>query len=99
MKLREHPLISLGWPPAWWWRTGGENKHPRGEVGTLREVRPYSIQPADRFYLIMENEGAEYLGVLLVEDYTFCQQVFELLLEHCGRTIREIGDIDVSDTL
>ena len=65
----------------------------------LREVRTYSIQPADRFYLIMEKDGAEYLGILLVEDYAFCQQLFTVLLQHCGRSIREIGDIDLSQTL
>jgi hypothetical protein len=99
MKLRDHPLVRHSWPPLWWWRAGGENKHLRGEVGTLREVRPYSIQPADRFYLIMQNERAEYLGVLLIEDYALRRQIFELLVQYCGRTIIEIGDIDLSHTL
>jgi hypothetical protein len=26
------------WPPAWTWLGGGENKHPKGEVGTLKAV-------------------------------------------------------------
>lgn len=99
MKLRDHPLVRPSWPPAWWWRAGGKKKHPKGEVGRLKEVQPYSIQPPDRFYLIMEYAGAEYLGVLLVEDYALCQQLFNLLPQHCGKTIREIGDIDVSGTL
>ena len=65
----------------------------------LREVRAYSIQPADRLYLIMENDEAEYLGILLVEDYVFCQQLFTLLVQHCGRSIRDIGDIDLTHML
>ena len=99
MRLRDHPLISPPWPPAWWWRAGAENENPIGEVGMLREVRAYSIQPADRLYLIMENDGAEYLGILLVEDYAFCQQLFTLLVQHCGRSIRDIGDIDLTHML
>jgi hypothetical protein len=99
MKLRDHPLLCRTWPPAWWWRAGAESKNPRGEVGVLRDVRPYSIQPADRFYLIMEDDGAEYLGILLVEDYAFCQQLFTLLLQHCGMKIQDIGDIDLTQML
>lgn len=71
MKLRDHPLVSPSWPPAWWWRAGEDSKPPQGEIGILKEVQLYSIQPADRFYLIMENAAAEYLGILLVEDYAF----------------------------
>jgi hypothetical protein len=47
----------------------------------------------------MQNERAEYLGVLLIEDYALRQQIFELLVQYCGRTIIEIGDIDLSHTL
>ena len=99
MKLRDHPLLCRTWPPAWWWKAGAENKKPKGEVGVLREVRAYSIQPSDRLYLIMENDGAEYLGILVVEDYALCDQMFTLLLQHCGRSIRDIGDIDLTHVL
>jgi hypothetical protein len=47
----------------------------------------------------MENDGAEYLGILLVEDYTFCQQLFTLLLQHCGTNIQDVGDIDLTHML
>jgi hypothetical protein len=99
MKLRDHPLVSPSWPPVWWWRAGQKKRDLRGEIGTLRDVQPYNIQPMDRLYLLMEHEGAEYLGILLIEDYALCQQVFSLIVQHCGRSIREIGDIDLSHTL
>ena len=99
MKLRDHPLVRLSWPPMWCWRAGGKKKNVTGEVGILKQVQPYSIQPPDRFYLIMEYGGAEYLGVLLVEDYALCQQLFNMLAQHWGKTIREIGDIDLSAIL
>ena len=35
------------------------------------------------------------MGILLIEDYGLCRQVFDLTVQHCARTIREIGDIDL----
>ena len=99
VKLRDHPLLSHTWPPVWWARAHRERKQLRGEIGLLKVVQPYNIQPADRVYLLMEHEQAEYLGILLIEDYSLCQEVFNLIAQHCGRTISEIGDIDLSHTL
>lgn len=99
VKLRNHPFISASWPPVWWGRADREKKQVRGEIGILKAVQPYDIQPADRLYLLIEHEGAEYLGILLVDDYALCQQVFNLIAKHSGRTIGEIGDIDLSHTL
>ena len=99
MKLRNHRLASYDgvrtWPPAWWWRGGDDNKHPLGEVGILKEVIPCSVKPANRCYLIMEYEGAEYMGVLRFDSYSFCQRVYDLLLQHCGDSIRQIGAIEL----
>ena len=44
-----------------------------------------------------ENEG--YLGFLVVGEPMFCLQLDNILQEHVGRTIAEIGDIDRSFTL
>ena len=43
----------------------------------------------------MVHAGAEYIGDLLVSDDAFCTQIYEMLLGHCGKTIQEIGDIDL----
>ena len=99
VKLRDHPLLSHTWPPVWWARADREKNQLRGEIGTLKSVKLYNIQPADRLYLLIEYEEAEYLGILLIEDYALCQQLFSLIAQHNGRTIAEIGDIDLSHTL
>ena len=99
MRLRDHPLILCSWPPVWWARADLEKKQLCGEIGILKAVQPYDIQPADRFYLLIEHEESEYLGILVIEDYALCQQVFNLIAKHCGRTIGEVGDIDPSHTL
>ena len=49
--------------------------------------------------MIIEYEGAEYMGTLLIQDYSFCQHIYDLLLEYCGRSIQEIGDIDLTHML
>lgn len=87
------------WPPAWMWIDGGENKHPRGELGTLRDIQMSAVLPQNRCFLTMEYDGATYMGCLLCDDATFCAQLVELLQTHYGRSIQDIGDLDVSHTL
>jgi hypothetical protein len=100
MKLRDHPLMTYkdvrSWPPAWLWRGGYETTHPHGEVGILKEVIPSTVACYNSCFLIMEHCGAEYIGVLFLSDPAFCRQIHALLVENCGETILEIGDIDLS---
>jgi hypothetical protein len=35
----------------------------------------------------------------LLDDPAFCREIFEVLIHNLGKTIREIGDIDLSYTL
>lgn len=103
MLLRDHPLMSYRgartWPPPTWLRRGGnDTTNPRGEVGILKDVIPSSIEPYDKYFVIMEHSGAEYVGVLLVRD-TALREIFGILLQNRGKTIEEIGNIDLADTL
>jgi hypothetical protein len=43
--------------------------------------------------------GAEYVGAVLLNDPAFCREIFEVLSGHVGKTIQEIGDINLSYTL
>src|SRR5215813_304266 len=103
MLLRDHPLLSYrgipSWPPAWTWIEGPENKKPKGEIGTLTEVRLSLIDPPNRCYLILHHEGSTYIGCLLINDLPFCAQITELLQNYCGHSIQEIGSLDLSHTL
>src|SRR5215472_415164 len=103
MLLREHPLMNYrgnrSWPPGWLWTAGYDTTHPQGEVGILKAVRQSHIEPRDRCFLIMEHCGAEYLGALLLSEPAFCQGILEVLTQQLGKTIQEIGDIDLSYTL
>jgi hypothetical protein len=89
------------------WTGKGENKYPRGEVGVLKEVhvsildpgQADSRRPYNRIYLFMEYRDSGYVGCLLIDDPTACRQIGEILLEQCGKTLKEIGQIDLSHLL
>jgi hypothetical protein len=102
MLVRDHPLISYrgisSWPPTWTWIDGGEDKHPTGEIGTLRTTLLSKLQPANRCFLLISYEGATYMGCLLFDDYVLCDQVTKLLQRYCNRPIAEIGSIDLAHT-
>ena len=99
MWLRDHPLMSYhrvtSWPPTWLWRTGNETTHPKGEIGILKDVIPSTIEPYDRCFLVMEHCGAEYIGALLLSDPAFCREIFGVLIQNRGKTIQEIGSINL----
>jgi hypothetical protein len=100
MLFRDHLLFtyknSRSWPPNWLYCGGFENTHPQGEVGILKNVFISSVKLSTRCFLIMEHADAEYMGDLYMSDHAFCMQIYEMLVRHCGKTIQEIGDIDLS---
>jgi len=48
-----------------------------------------------RLFIRMEHEGEHYMGALVVDDAQLCVQLHEYLQKHLGRTIKEIGDLDI----
>ena len=103
MPLRAHPLFRYHnvptWPPVWTWTGGLKKDRPKGEIGILRRVELSNILPAERYFLYIEYQGESYIGCLMSDDSTFCDQVAKLLQNHCNRPIAEIGSLDISHTL
>jgi hypothetical protein len=103
MELRKHPLLSCrgvhSWPPAWDWLGDGINRHPRGEVGILKDVKVPVISPFNRCYLVMEYKKATYMGRLLVDDIIFCNHLSEFLQRHRGTSFKDIGSLDISQAI
>src|SRR5262245_40935471 len=99
MLLRDHRLMMFrgnrSWPPDWLWTDGYDDTHPRGEVGILKNVIRSPM--VDGCFLIMEHCGAEYIGTVLLSDPRFFREIFGLLVRSTGKTIREIGEIDLTD--
>jgi hypothetical protein len=103
MDLRNHPLIShrgiSSWPPRWLWLGDGMKRHPKGEVGILREIKIPVTQPFNRCFLVIEYKAAMYMGCLLIDDLSLCSQVSRLLQSHRGESIEQIGNLGLSHSL
>jgi hypothetical protein len=103
MLLRNHPLMSYhgvsNWPPSWLWIDGVENKRPRGEIGILKAVEVSKVPPANRCFVCIDYEGSSYMGCLLFDDRTFCDQIVRLLRGYLNRPIAEIASLDLSHTV
>jgi hypothetical protein len=100
MKLREHPMMTHRgapiWPPIWVEKYG--DRKLTGEIGELTHLgnNPHE-SPA--LFLHITHEGIAYCGSLPIEDLAFRLTVHNLLRQHIGRSIKEIGDLDLSHTL
>ena len=79
----------------WLWGGGDRYVPAIGGIGVLKDVMLSSIEPYEKCFLIMEHEGRKYIGTLLVEDSSFCQEIYTVLTEQRGKPIQEIGDIDL----
>ena len=98
MKLRRHPEMSFrgvtNWPPVWLHASADGQMRLNGEIGVLKYVHA-SDGISNKFYLVMEHEGTQYVGCLIFNDLTFCYELAKLLRQYQGRPIKEIGDLDV----
>ena len=101
MELRRHSLMSFGgvpnWPPEWIWASGLRNVfiYPKGEMGVLENVRQSIVRPDTCVFIMVSYQGSCYLGRLNFDDQEFCRHIFELLKANYGRSLIEIGSIDV----
>src|SRR5262245_42478459 len=101
MELRDHPLMVYrsirNWPPIW-----TKKSRPitlRGEIGTLNRVVLTRIEPPKKCFLFIDFNGESYTGTLIFDDASFCRQISDLLRQHSGKSIKDIGDLDLSFTL
>ncbi len=105
MLLRDHPLMNYrgisNWPPRWHALDDGVAPPAAGETGVLTEVVAYhsSSHQSAQLFLFMEHHGHHYVAAILFSDDTFCRQVGMLLKNHYGRTLADIGGLDVSGLL
>ena len=102
MTLRDHPGMSYrglkNWPPVWTQTQNGSVKTVLGEIGVLRCIYA-NDRIASKCYLVIDHEGQRYVGCLIFSDRSFANLVTRLLRTYVGRSIQEIGDLDVTHTL
>jgi hypothetical protein len=102
-KLRDHPLMIRAsgfpnWPPKWTTTHRDRDDKPIGEVGTLENVMMSRLID-NKIFMFMQCEGLRYMGFMSFDDVSFCSQIYTLLKANIGRSIKEIGDLDLSYTL
>jgi hypothetical protein len=88
----------VNWPPAWFRLKTEQSKRVKSEVGVLIES-VWDAQLSKRLFLRMKLDQELYMGALLFTDATFCEQLHGILKQHIGRSIKEIGDLDLGFTL
>ena len=100
VKLRDHPLMSYrgipNWPPVWTQMGIDGVKILKGEVGVL--IYAHAGGASNTCYLVIEHENQNYTGNLVFDDGPLCRQIVDLLQQYCRRSVKEIGDLQVSFT-
>ena len=82
------------WPPRW-------NKLIStvpsivGEVGVLKFAH-CNLRVSLKCYIVIEHEDNDYVGELIFTDRLFAEKIMTSLRFNIGRTIQEIGNIEIA---
>lgn len=103
MKFREHPLMIRKsgmptWPPVWTTVHRDVNDRPNGEIGTLESAMMHDLFDR-KIFMFIRHDGNRFMGSMHFDDAQFCGQVFIILQFNIGRSIKEIGDLDLTHLL
>ena len=102
MRLRDHPLMTrktgtVSWPPQWQC-VGYDRGVSLGELGVLEDVSMHDLIE-NKIFIAMVHMSERYIAVLGFDDGMFAKQLYSLLVQQIGHSIREIGDLDLSHLL
>lgn len=96
MKFRNHPLMTCrgtpNWPPTW---LIDDNELLAGEPGVVKYVIA-DERDHKKCFLIIEQNGRGYVGLLKFDDSRVCTRIATILSKYTGRSITDIGDIDLT---
>ena len=98
MKLRDHPLMSSDgfrtWPPSWLCVYGTNKTIEQNEIGILTRASFHALGKS-RIMLWMQNGNGGYSASLYIDDYQFCLKVYERLKDCIGKSIEDVGDLEL----
>ena len=86
------------WPPVWTTTHHDKDDKPIGEVGSLEDVMMSDLID-NKVFMFIEYQGLRYMGFMGFDDPPFCHEIYRLLKHNLGRSIKKIGDLDLSYTL
>jgi hypothetical protein len=103
MMLRDHPLMTrqsgfCTWPPLWTTTHHNKTDKPTGEVGILQQVLRNELI-GYRIFLFIDYQGRRYMGSMVFDDERFCAEIYNILIDRIGYSIKQIGDLNLSFTL
>jgi hypothetical protein len=87
---------SKTWPPRWTATRHDQTDKPTGELGSLEDVMMSNLID-NKVFMFMQCEGLRYMGFLSFDDARVCSDIYSLLKSKLGFSIKEIGDLDLSD--
>jgi hypothetical protein len=103
VQLRDHPAMTRksgfsSWPPAWINNYQDDTiSRLAGEIGTLERVLRSQVK--NQLFIVIRHRGFLYTGSLHLDDLSFCYALSNVLNDNIARSLKEIGDIDLSYTL
>ena len=78
-----------------WVVVTGPSGNPAGVV-RVKSFELGELPVHNRLFLpFLEHDGQYYVGSLLFDDSAICSKICALLQLHLGRSIKDIGDLDV----
>ncbi len=86
LKWREIPV----WPPEW-----SFSDHDAGEKGVLEYVQLRNDLAPRLISVVANHLGEIRKGIIIQEDPTHLEIVYHKLQENIGRTLTEIGDLEI----
>ena len=86
------------WPPTWTTTRPRKNDKPRGEIGTLEQVL-MTAWFNNKIFVFVQYQGFRYMGLMQFDDPKFCDEMFALLRNNLGRSIKDIGGLDLSHNI
>jgi hypothetical protein len=66
-----------------------------GDLGIVKHVIA-DARDHTKCFLIVEQNGRGYVGLLKFDDSRVCTRIATIIGKHTGRSIPDIGDIDVT---
>lgn len=92
MRLRDHPDLEYQWPPSWAAAYSTGDRFLIGdESGTLKGVK---VMPGE-LVLTADYDGRDHSGVLLAQDQEFLTRLAEVLKQHLGEPLEQIGHLEI----
>jgi len=98
MIVRYHPKLRDIWPPEPGGAYQRAYRSPQGGTDILEQVFYYAPVAESKADIALRTryEGHEFTRDLLLEDPVFASQLVSWLRQHTGRTIQEIGDMELA---